>query len=166
MMLFFDTNILVYAQDPAEPGKRGIARQLIDDAIARDAFMVSTQVLLEFHATMLRRGMLTPAAALALVRAWAEQAVVTATPDLLVRGFELQQNHSLSVWDALIVQAALDSGCTTLYSEDLQHARQFGGLTLINPFLAAAAAVHEPAAPYGAAPGAGIEPGLSHLNSR
>ena len=49
---------------------------------------------------------------------------MTATPDLLVRGFELQ------------------------------HARQFGGLTVINPSLpTAAAAVHEPAAPYGTAPG-------------
>lgn len=152
-MPFFDTNILVYAQDPDEPGKRAIARQLIDDAIARDAFMVSTQVLLEFYATMLRRRMLTPAAALALVRAWAEQEVVTATPDLLVRGFELQQNHSLSVWDALIVQAALDAGCHTLLTEDLQTGRRFGALEVVNPF---APGAHERspahAAPAPAAP--------------
>lgn len=151
-MQFFDTNVLVYAQDPTEPGKRAIARELIEDAIGRDTFMVSTQVLLEFYATMLRRQLLSPAAALALVRVWAEQEVVAATPQLLVHGFELQQSHRLSVWDALIVQAALDGGCETLYSEDLQHARRFGGLSVVNPFLAAAASVHEPSVPYPAGP--------------
>ena len=54
--------------------------------------------------------------------------------------------HSLSVWDGLIVQAALEAGCDALLTEDLQHGRRFGNLEIVNPFLAAA---HEPRRRYG-----------------
>ena len=37
-------------------------------------------------------------------------------------------------FDALVVQAALTSNAATLYSEDMQHGRQFGALTVVNPF--------------------------------
>jgi hypothetical protein len=66
----------------------------------------------------------------------------------VTRGIELHQAHSLSVWDGLIVQAALDAQCDVLLSEDLQHGRRFGSLEVVNPFLSAAA--HEaPAHSYG-----------------
>ena len=66
----------------------------------------------------------------------------------VTRGLELHQAHSVSVWDGLIVQAALDAGCDVLLSEDLQHGRRFGSLEVANPFLPAAA--HEtPALAYG-----------------
>lgn len=39
----------------------------------------------------------------------------------------------LSFWDALIVQAALEGGCRTLLSEDMQHGCRFGELTIENP---------------------------------
>jgi predicted nucleic acid-binding protein len=34
----------------------------------------------------------------------------------------------------LIIAAALEAGCLTLYSEDLQHGQQIEGLTIENPF--------------------------------
>ena len=40
----------------------------------------------------------------------------------------------LAYHDALIVVAALDAGCTTLYSEDLQDRQRIEGLTVVNPF--------------------------------
>ena len=44
----------------------------------------------------------------------------------------------ISYWDALIVAAALLSGCDTLYTEDLEQGRTFDGqLTVVNPFVAA-----------------------------
>ena len=147
MRLFFDTNVLVYSQDKEEPGKRSVARALVEEAIGAESFVVSTQVLLEFYATVLRRRMLGSAQALELVRAWSEHDTVVQTPDLLLRGFGLQQVHSLSVWDALIVQAALDARCGVLLSEDLQHGARFGELSIANPFLEVPRA-HEPRARY------------------
>jgi len=145
---FFDTNILVYSRDPDEPTKRAVARALVENAIEEESFVVSTQVLVEFCATSVRRRLLGPAQALELVRFWGGFDAVAHTPELVARGLELHQAHSLSVWDGLIVQAALDSRCSVLLSEDMQHGRRFGSLEIANPFLAGGA--HEtPALPYG-----------------
>ena len=149
MRRFFDTNVLVYSRDPDDTSKRAHARALIESAIEEESFVVSTQVLVEFYATSVRRRLLGPAQALELVRFWGGHDTVPHTPDLVTRGIELHQAHSLSIWDGLIVQAALDAHCDILLSEDLQHGRRFGSLEVANPFLPAAA--HEaPARRYGA----------------
>jgi predicted nucleic acid-binding protein len=142
MRQFFDTNVLIYSRDPDAAAKRALARDLIEQAIDQDAFVVSTQVLVEFYATALRRKLLGAAQALDLARFWARRDTVSHTPDLVLRGLELHQAHSLSVWDALIVQAGLDAGCGLLFSEDMQHGRRFGDLEIVNPFIAPRA--HEP----------------------
>jgi predicted nucleic acid-binding protein len=53
---------------------------------------------------------------------------------LILRAVHLHQKASLSFWDALIVQAALESNCRRLFSEDMQHGRRFGDLEIENPF--------------------------------
>ena len=140
MRRFFDTNVLVYSRDRSEPGKRDLAHVLIENAIADDSFVVSSQVLLEFYVTMQRRNLLGPAQALQLVRLWSDHDTVSNTSDLLLRGVELHQEHSLSIWDALVVQAAIDAWCDVLLTEDLQHGRRFGEVIVENPFLEAHAA--------------------------
>jgi predicted nucleic acid-binding protein len=140
---FFDTNVLVYSRDRSEPRKRDIARVLIEEAIAEGSFVVSAQVLAEFYATALRCNLLGPAEALELVRFWSPHDTVVTTLEVLLGGLELHQRHSLSVWDALIVQAAIDARCEVLLTEDLQHGRRFGELTVENPFREGVTA-HEP----------------------
>jgi predicted nucleic acid-binding protein len=142
---FFDTNVLVYSVDRGEPAKRPLARTLIEQAIVEDSFVVSTQVLVEFYATCARRRLLGAAQALALVTFWTEHDTVPQTPDLVLRGLALHQAHSLSIRDALIVQAAIDARCDVLLSEDLQGGRRFGELEVADPF-ATPIGAHEPAA--------------------
>jgi predicted nucleic acid-binding protein len=48
---------------------------------------------------------------------------------------DLHVLHGLAFYDALIVQAAIVSGCQQLLSEDMQHGASFGGVRLLNPFL-------------------------------
>lgn len=139
MRRFFDTNVLVYSRDPDDAAKRALARTLIERSIEEESFVVSTQVLVEFYATSVRRRLLGPAQALDLVRFWGGHDSVAHTPDLVTRGLELHQAHSLAIWDGLIVQAALDAHCDVLLSEDLQHGRRFGSLEVTNPFLPVAA---------------------------
>lgn len=50
-----------------------------------------------------------------------------------------EQREQLSWFDALIVEAAIRSGCAVLYSEDLSHDRSYGGLRSCNPLLAGGA---------------------------
>ena len=46
------------------------------------------------------------------------------------------QSNEFSFWDSLIVEAALQSGCSLLLSEDMQDGRVIGSLTIQNPFKA------------------------------
>ncbi len=46
----------------------------------------------------------------------------------------LARDHGFAFHDALVVAAALETGCDTLYSENMQHGRGVVGLTIINPF--------------------------------
>jgi predicted nucleic acid-binding protein len=49
-------------------------------------------------------------------------------------GLRIARQYGYRIYDALIVAAALDAGCTELLSEDMQHGQSIEGLTLRNPF--------------------------------
>ena len=158
--LFFDTNIIVYAYDATASVKQQRARAVIEAAMQADRFVISTQVMQEFYNVAARRRLMSAQRAAQMLRHLAEHTVVAADAESVLRAFSLQQRHTLSAWDALIVQAALDAGCGVLYSEDLQEGRRFdvaGGahpvLQIVNPFKGAwpespAPSVHEPRASY------------------
>ena len=57
------------------------------------------------------------------------------TADVHAHAVKLARSGTLSFYDALIVAAATEAGCRYLLTEDLQHGRRFGGLTIQNPFL-------------------------------
>ena len=44
------------------------------------------------------------------------------------------QAEQIAFWDALILQAAVEAGARTVYSEDLQSGRSYQGVTVVDPF--------------------------------
>ena len=68
-------------------------------------------------------------------RSFAHLPVVTADAHLVLDAISLSRRHQLSRWDALIVQAAVKTGCTTVLTEDLQDGLKIGTLRIANPFL-------------------------------
>jgi predicted nucleic acid-binding protein len=142
---FFDTNVVVYAYDRTAGFKRDRAKALIEANVRAGTLVLSTQVMIESYNTLQRAALLKREAALAIVEALADEHVVTTDAALVLRGIRLAQRHQLSHWDGLIVQAALDSGCNALYSEDMQPGMRFGDLEIVNPF---ADAAHEPRPAY------------------
>jgi predicted nucleic acid-binding protein len=60
--------------------------------------------------------------------------VETLAVPLIWRAAARSINDNLSFWDGLIVESAIAAQCTRLYTEDLQHGRKFGGVTVVNPF--------------------------------
>ena len=145
MSCFFDTNVLVYVFDKAEPAKQALAQELVTEHMSARDMVLSTQVLQELYAVLTRKKRLGAADALEVVTTFAQERVVPASADTVLRGLALSQRHQISAWDALILQAALDAGCTTLYSEDLQAGARFDELVVVNPF---EPQVHEPRAAY------------------
>jgi len=134
---FFDTNVLVYAFDKDEPEKGIIARQLIRDYGGSGNLVLSTQVLQEFYVTVTKMGkpMLPVDAAEEMVNDFAEFPLVQIDKMLITRAMKRHQSRAFSFWDSLMVEAALQSGCSQLLSEDMQDGLKIDSLTVRNPFV-------------------------------
>ncbi len=131
---FLDSNILLYAfsSSPEDALKKEICKKLL----LRDKVGISSQVMLEFISTALRR----PALGIAeseidvMVEYSLKLPVLPVSCDVIMRAIELRRQYQLSHWDSTIVSAAETLGCSTLYSEDLSHGQNFGRVQVINPF--------------------------------
>jgi predicted nucleic acid-binding protein len=125
----FDTNVLIYAQTAGAKGDR--ARALL-----AGGGVASVQALNEVAAVLRRkqgRGWDEIAAVLDDLRD-ALDAVTPLTVETHETGLELARSGAFSLWDGLIVAAALDAGCERLWSEDMQDGRRVGPLVIANPF--------------------------------
>jgi predicted nucleic acid-binding protein len=131
---FVDTNVVVYADDADAGRKRDVARALLGRVFSDGSAVISIQVLQEYFSVATRRLGLPPEVARSRVEVMGRLDVVALVADDVLAAIDLHRLHSLALWDALIVRAALISGCRTLYSEDLQHGRRFDSLEVVNPF--------------------------------
>lgn len=136
---FIDSNVFVYLFDETDKAKRDTARQLVTHALEDGSACISFQVVQE-TLNVITRKLARPAAPddarrfleLVLVPLWS----VMPSEGLYRRGLEIQVRHRFSFYDALIVAAALDAGCTRLFSEDMQHKQRVETLVIIDPFKA------------------------------
>jgi predicted nucleic acid-binding protein len=131
---FVDTNVVLYADDADAGDKRAVARALLTRLLSEGSAVVSIQVLQEYFSAATRRLRLPADAARGRVEALDRLDVVALAAVDVLAAIDLHRLHSLSIWDALIVRAALISGCRILYSEDLQSGRRFENLEVVNPF--------------------------------
>ena len=127
---FFDTNVLLYllSADSAEADR---AEELLAIGGA-----ISVQVLNEFVAVATRKMRMSWSEireVLAQVRAVC--VVQPVTIETHERAMQVAERYGISIYDALIVSAALLAGCATLYSEDMQSGQVIERqLTIHNPF--------------------------------
>ena len=130
-----DTNVWLYCYDDRDPRKRERAREL---ALSVEPLVLLWQIGCEFIAAARK---LEPFG-FTLAQAWTALAKIEALSDrvsfpdreIWPLAQSLQQRFSLHFWDALLVAGCIRSGVKTLYSEDLQHGIEMGGVTVVNPF--------------------------------
>jgi predicted nucleic acid-binding protein len=127
---FLDTNVLIYAFAADD------RRSERAEALVAGGGVISVQVLNEFVNVSRRK----------LARDWPDierqievlrallDPPVPLTIGLHEAALACARDHGLAFYDALIVAAADHHGCSTLYTEDMQHGRTFGSLTIRNPF--------------------------------
>lgn len=131
MTAFADTNVAAYALDDGEPEKQQVARTLLS---ASPRPRTSPQVLRELYVVASTKLGLSRAEAAAAVRALAPTTAVVEDAALVIRAVAAAERWQISLWDALIVEAARRAGAATLLSEDLQHGMDFDGVTVEDPF--------------------------------
>lgn len=126
---FLDTNIILYLLD--EGPKAMTAERLIAQGAT-----ISVQVLNETLVNCRRKaGMSWKEAGMFLDSLRALCQVLPLTPEIHEIGRALAERYRLSVYDAMIVAAALSNRCDTLYSEDMHEGLVIEGrLTIVNPF--------------------------------
>lgn len=134
--VFFDSNILVYFADGADPKKQQIAEKLIKNAVINDNGVISTQSLQEFFAATTRKLLCTKEKAKEYVENFSNSFTVEQiSVPLILKAIDISIKNQLSFWDSLILSAAIQTGCIICYSEDLSNGQIVDGVKVINPFL-------------------------------
>lgn len=138
-LVFVDTNVLIYGVDDRELVKRDRARAWLSECWRKQCGRLSTQVLNEFYVNVRRkfRGVLTEDGARAEVRRYQTWRPWTVDHQTVESAWAVESRFGLNYWDALMVAAAQQQGCTILLSEDMQHNQQLDGVRVVNPFLVA-----------------------------
>ena len=133
-----DSNILAYLagvdHHPSDSVKIDATQNLFDELEGKARLIVPSQALGELFSVFVRvRGSRDDA------RDWVcrfQEAfeIADCGATAMVAAFDLAVAHKLQLWDALIISAAADVGCTLLLSEDMQNGFSWRGLTIVNPF--------------------------------
>jgi predicted nucleic acid-binding protein len=128
---FFDTNVLIYAIAGNDP------RSTRAEALLATGGVVSVQILNEFVSVVrrkLRMSWTEVNEALEAIRVLCPSPVPVSVT-MHERALRVAEAYRYEIYDALVIAAALEAGCGTLYSEDLQDGQVIEGrLTVRNPF--------------------------------
>ena len=134
---FLDTNIFIYSFDTSSPLKQKKAQALIKNAISKGIGVISYQVIQEFLNVALKK-FLEPMplsdCRIYLTQVLAPLCAIYPSVDFYKFALEIKEVAGYSMYDSLILTAALQSKCNTLYSEDFQDGFRISGLTIRNPF--------------------------------
>jgi predicted nucleic acid-binding protein len=134
--VFIDTNIFLYAKFDDGSLKHRIAKDLLKSCIQDNTSVISTQVINEFCVNAVRQGgdpieIRSTAESLA-----AKFRIVPISMYTVVESFRIYRAYHFSHWDCLIIAAALESQCKTLFTEDLSDGQIVDGfLNIKNPFV-------------------------------
>ena len=134
---FLDTNVIAYSFDPNISDKQHVARSLISNALTGQG-CISYQVVQEFFNVATRK-FETPLSLqdckIYLNDVLAPLCEIFPSIEFYSQALQIKERWQYSLYDSLIVTAALQANCTILYSEDMHHGQVINQLTITNPFL-------------------------------
>lgn len=136
--IFLDTNLFIYQLETEDETKATIANQIIRKGIETGNACISFQVVQECLNTIVRKAQicLTNEQTVQYLDASLSPLLrIYPSVSLYRRGLKIQSRYQYSFYDSLVIAAALEAGCKTLYSEDMQHGQQIEQVTIQNPFM-------------------------------
>lgn len=134
-MIFLDSNIWLYAMLTYQSQAKSLACQNLIHA-NQDNITLSSQVVIEVIANLLRKGNFSEVQIVKFIEdVYRDHLVIDVSPKVMLKASQLRAKYSFSYFDSLIVAAALETGSTLLYSEDMHNGLVVENqLTITNPF--------------------------------
>ncbi|MDP3148529.1 MAG: PIN domain-containing protein [Ignavibacteria bacterium] len=129
---FLDTNILIYLYSTEEKKQKRVLELLQNE----DEFVISTQVLSEFCNVLKKKFKFTTKQLNLLFQDFEKNFLIHPTDiEQIKTALTISDRYKYSFYDALVIAGAIHSGCTLLFSEDLQHGQTvLNKVKIINPF--------------------------------
>ncbi len=141
MRFALDSNILVYAIDSETLEKHSVARRIVERSFLSDSVLV-TQTLCEFLNVVIRKYPDRLSEAQVAAELWAELwPAAESTRRDAITAVAYATRYRLQYWDSFILAVARSSGAEILLSEDMQDGLILDGITVIDPFNPANAAL-------------------------
>ena len=131
---FVDTNILIYAHDGGAGAKHHQAVGLLSRLFGDASGALSIQVLSEFYAAATRKLAMKSEEAEEVIRDLASWTIHRPGHADLLKASRLHRRYKIAWWDALVLNSAMELGCSVLWSEDMSNGQRIGSLVIRNPF--------------------------------
>ena len=131
---FINTNVLVYVQASDVPGKQRAALDLLRELYEQGLGVLSTQVLQEYCNVALKKLKLSERDVRLQLDLYEQFEVVQVTPTIIRAALDLHQTRSVSFFDAMVLASAHTSGCSVLWTEDMNSGEVVNGVRISNPF--------------------------------
>lgn len=134
MSKFFDTNIFGYSIDLRDKKKQNIARELIRN-FPTNEIVISTQVLQEFYNVATTKLKHDVTEVKKIMFSATRFNVWQVSVNTIFSAIDINTRYQFSIWDSLILASAIEAGCDTLYTEDLNNGQVVEGVKIVNPFV-------------------------------
>jgi predicted nucleic acid-binding protein len=131
--IFIDTNVLVYFYTKTEKNKLDVLAELLDEV----DLIISTQVLNELSNVLLKKFKMSTEDIAKILKELAQWCFVyTIEMATIMHALSIVQRYKVSYFDGLMLAAALECGCSVMYSEDMHHGCLIEeSVYIINPFV-------------------------------
>jgi len=129
---FVDTNVFIYVYSKTEPEKKNIALEILKN----QNIIINTQVINEFIWVMNRKFSVQMEKLKDLgIKLLQRFKIALIDQRTIKQALDVAIGYKYSYWDSLIIASALQNGCSSLYSEDMQNGQVIENkLKIINPF--------------------------------
>jgi len=130
--IFIDTNIILYSYSKTELEKSEVANSLIFET----KNLISNQVINETINILYKKYNLNSQQIEDVILELDDNfEICNFTIKTQVKALRIKEKYKYQYYDSLIIATALESGCSILYSEDMQHNQIIENkITIINPF--------------------------------
>jgi len=134
---YLDTNMLIYVFDTTEPAKQRVSKDLLLHFHSQRTGRISVQVLAEWRNVMIKKfsHLIDGDFRRRFIAHFSGWQPLKISPAILIKADELCDRYRFSPYDSIHIQSAIELGCQTFLSEDMQDGLVVDGkLTLCNPY--------------------------------